>query len=55
MDTHLDLVRSVMSVERISRQNGKSEDIELKSLDFYYFLVKDIKMSDVFYQIQNLN
>ena len=48
MDNHIDLVRSGTFVERISRQNCTSEYIK-KSLDFFFDLVGNFNMSDIFF------
>ena len=42
-------------VERISICNGTSQNIGKKGICFFWFSVKDIKVSDIFYQIKNLN
>ena len=49
MDNHIDLVGTVTFVERISWGNGTSENIWKKSLAFFWILVGDFNISDLFY------
>ena len=55
MDNHIDLVGSVTFVEKISWQKGTLENIIKKGTYFFWFLVGDFDISNIFYKIQNLN
>ena len=54
MDNHIDQVMCVSFVEKVSRWNSASKNIyNKKKLIFFGLLVKDIKISYIFYKIQN--
>ena len=53
MDNQIDTGGSVTYVDNFLRWNGTSENISKKAHTFFGLLVKDIKISDIFYKRQN--
>ena len=54
-ENHIEVASIVICVEIISRQNATCKNIWKKSLDFFWFLVRDLDISNNFYKIQNLH
>ena len=53
MENHKDQVKCVTLVEKVSRWDSSSKNIYKKNTWFFWLLVEDIKISNIFYKIQN--